>query len=136
MENLDEYPSENIDLRDYLHVILKRKWTMITIFTVIVVTVAIKSYMAIPIYQATTRLIIEKENPNVLSIEEVMDIDASGTDYYQTQYKIIESRTVAREVIRRLDLNNSEEFFPKPKDNFLTGIKRTVREIISSYKAL
>ncbi len=136
MENIDEYPSENIDLRDYLHVILKRKWTMITIFTVIVVTVAIKSYTAIPIYQATTRLIIEKENPNVLSIEEVMDIDASGTDYYQTQYKIIESRTVAREVIRRLNLNNSEEFFPKPKDNFLTGIKRTVREIINSYKAL
>ena len=136
MENIDEYSSEQIDLRDYLYVILKRKWTMITIFTVIVVTVAIKSYTAIPIYQATTRLIIEKENPNVLSIEEVMDVDSSGTDYYQTQYKIIESRTVAREVIKRLNLNNSEEFFPKPKDNFLSGIKRSVREIISSYKAL
>ena len=60
---------------------------------------------------------IEKENPNLVSIEEVMAVDSTGTDYYQTQYKIIQSRTVAREVIRRLDLKNSPEFFPPPSDN-------------------
>ena len=118
---------ERIDLREYLRVILKRKWIVITIFTVIVITAAIQAFTATPIYKATTRLIIDKENPNVVSIQEVMAVNASGTDYYQTQYKIIESRSVAREVIKRLNLNESEEFFPKTRDGFISEIKELRR---------
>ena len=92
-----------IDLREYLRVIRKRKWTIITVFAVIVITVAIHSFTSTPMYQASTRMVIEKENPKVVSIQEVMAVDSSGTDYYQTQYKIIESRAVAREVIKRLE---------------------------------
>jgi succinoglycan biosynthesis transport protein ExoP len=133
-ENREEHVEEQIDLREYLRVILKRKWTVITLFVVIVVTVGIHSFTATPIYQATTRLVIEKENPNVVSIEEVMAVDASGSDYYQTQYKIIESRTVAREVIRRLHLDKSEEFFPKPGDDLISNLKRSIRETIAVSK--
>lgn len=133
-ENREEHVEEQIDLREYLRVILKRKWTVITLFAVIVVTVGIHSFTATPIYQATTRLVIEKENPNVVSIEEVMAVDASGSDYYQTQYKIIESRTVAREVIRRLHLDKSEEFFPKPGDDLISNLKRSIWETIAVSK--
>ena len=130
----NEYSHEQIDLRDYLRVLLKRRWTIVTVFFIIVITVALYTFTAIPVYQATTRLIIEKENPNVVSIEEVMAVDSSGTDYYQTQYKIIESRSVAREVIKRLNLENSEEFFPKPKDDFVSNLKRSINETIQSWK--
>ncbi|MCF8146710.1 MAG: polysaccharide biosynthesis tyrosine autokinase [Deltaproteobacteria bacterium] len=125
---------EQIDLRDYLRVILKRRWTIFTVFAVIVVTVAIHTYTATPIYRTTTRLVIEKENPNVVSIEEVMAVDSSGTDYYQTQYKIIESRSVARSVIQRLHLENSPEFFPEPKDDIISNLKRSVRETVREWK--
>lgn len=125
---------DQIDLRDYLRVMVKRRWTIITVFAVIFITVAISTYTAVPIYEATTRLIIEKENPKVVSIEEVLAVDSSGTDYYQTQYKIIESRTVAREVIKRLNLDKSEEFFPKPKDDFLSNLKRSIGETVQSWK--
>jgi len=77
--------------------------------------VAVHTFSATPIYQATSRIVIEKENPNVVSIQEVMAVDASGGDYYQSQYKIIQSRTVARDVIRRLHLEKSEEFSPNPR---------------------
>lgn len=125
---------ESIQLLDYWRVILKRKWTIITVFAVVVLTTAIYTFTATPIFRASARLVIEKENPNVLSIEEVLAVDASGTDYYQTQYKIIESRSVAREVIRRLNLEESEEFFPPPKDDVLSNLKRTIRETIASWK--
>lgn len=134
MPNEYSQKQEQIDLRDYLRVILKRRWTIMTVFAIIVITVAIHTYTATPIYQATTLLIIEKENPNVVSIEEVMAIDASGTDYYQTQYKIIESRTVARVVIKRLHLEDSEEFFPKPKDDLITNLKQSIRETIQYWQ--
>lgn len=125
---------EKTDIRDYLRVIMKRRWTVITFFAVLVITVAIHSFTVTPIYEATTRLVIDKENPNVISIQEVMAVDASGTDYYQTQYKIIESRTVAREVIKRLHLEENEEFFPKPNDNFVSNLKNSVFKTIASWK--
>ncbi|MDY6838783.1 MAG: polysaccharide biosynthesis tyrosine autokinase [Thermodesulfobacteriota bacterium] len=131
---MEQHLEEHIDLRDYLRVILKRRWTVMTVFVIILISVAIYTFTATPIYQATTRLVIERENPNVVSVEEVMAVDASGTDYYQTQYKIVESRTVAREVIRRLNLENSEEFFPTPKDDLLSSLKRSVVETVASWK--
>ncbi|NQT70929.1 MAG: exopolysaccharide biosynthesis protein, partial [Desulfobacteraceae bacterium] len=97
---MDQATAEQINFRDYLRVILKRRWAIIAVFAVVVVSVTIYVYTATPIYKATSRLIIDKENPNVMSIQEVMAVDASGTDYYQTQYKIIESRNVARAVIK------------------------------------
>ena len=131
---MDQNTEEQINLRDYLYVIQKRRWTVITVFAVIVITVAILAFTATPIYEATARLIIDKENPNVVSIQEVMSVDASGSDYYQTQYKIIESRTVAREVIRHLNLDKSEEFFPKPKDDLISNLKRSIQETIAFWK--
>jgi len=131
---MDQNTEEQINLRDYLYVIQKRRWTVITVFAVIVITVAILTFTATPIYEATARLIIDKENPNVISIQEVMSVDASGSDYYQTQYKIIESRTVARKVIRRLNLDKSEEFFPKPKDDLISNLKRSIQETIAFWK--
>nr|HID58044.1 polysaccharide biosynthesis tyrosine autokinase [Desulfobacterales bacterium] len=131
---MEENRELEVDIRDYLRVIMRRRWTIISFFAVVVITVAIYTFTATPIYEATTRLIIEKENPKVVSIQEVMAVDASGTDYYQTQYKIIESRTVAREVIRRLHLDKSEEFFPKPKDDFISNLKRSIKETVAHWK--
>ena len=109
-----EIGRKNINIQDYLRVILKHQWTILTVFAVIVVSVTIFSFTATPVYKATTRIIIEKENPKVVSIQEVMSVDSSGLDYYQTQYKIIEGRAVANEVVKRLNLEKSEEFNPKP----------------------
>lgn len=131
---MEQDTEENIDIRDYLRVIRKRRWTIITVFSIIVATVIIHVFTSPPIYEATTRLIIDKENPNVVSIQEVMAIDASGTDYYQTQYKIIESRTVAREAIRRLQLEESGEFFPKEKDDIISNLKRSIKDTITFWK--
>ena len=133
---MEENIEEQIDLRDYLRVILKQRWIIIAFFAIVVIVVAIYVLTATPIYKATTRLVIEKENPNVVSIEEVMAVDASGTDYYQTQYKIIESRTVAREVIKRLRLDQSEEFCPPPKDDFISNLKNTISDFKNSIISL
>jgi exopolysaccharide transport family protein len=127
---------KQINLQDYLRVILKHRWAILTVFAVVFVSVVLFTFTAIPIYQATTRLIIEKDDPKVVSIQEVMAVDSSGMDYYQTQYKIIESRTVAREVIKRLKLAESEEFAGKEKVNWLSDLKASLREGIAYLQSL
>ena len=127
----DEYREETIDLRDYLRVLRKRRWVIISIFMVTVLAVAVHTFTATPIYEASSRIVIEKENPNLVSIQEVMAVDSTGTDYYQTQYKIIESRVVARDVIERLDLANSPEFLPPPEDSVLAQVKGWVSDLLT-----
>ncbi len=130
---MEDFREEEIDLRDYWRVLMKRRWTIISFFTIMFLTVAIFTFTATPIYEATSRIVIEKENPNLVSIQEVMAVDATGSDYYQTQYKIIESRSIAREVIRRLDLEHSREFFPAPKDGIVSNIKQGIGNTLSTW---
>ncbi|GAK54986.1 GumC2 protein [Candidatus Vecturithrix granuli] len=95
---------EEVHLRDYLRIIKKRQWVILTFFVIVVVSVAITTFLKSPIYRATTRILIEKETPNVLSFKEVLALDTSDTDYYQTQYTILKSRTLAKEVLEKLGL--------------------------------
>ncbi len=99
-----------IHLKDYLRVVFKRRWTVLAVFVAVVTTVAIVTFRQRPLYQAAAQLLIEKENPNILSIKEVMELDASNADYYQTQYRILQSRSLAQAVIARLGLAAHPEF--------------------------
>jgi len=97
-------------LRDYLHVIEKRKWLIIGFFLLVVGAAAFFVTTATPLYRSTERILIEKENPNVIDFQEVLQIDTSQSDYYQTQYEMLKSRTLARMVIDRLGLRQTPYF--------------------------
>ncbi len=109
-----QYQEEEIDLKDYLRIIIKRRWLIATILIVLTSIVAIYSFMAEPIYKATAQVLIEKENPKVVDVEEVLGVNTTGRDYYQTQYEILKSRSLALRVIKALDLEHNKEFIPKP----------------------
>jgi capsular exopolysaccharide synthesis family protein len=101
---------EEVHLRDYLRVIFKRRWIIITVFVILVTTVTIGSFKMDPIYQATTQVLIDRENPKVVNIEEVLGVNTTDKDYYQTQYEILKSKSLALKVIKTLNLDKSSEF--------------------------
>ena len=106
--------TEEIHLRDYLNVILKRK-SIVLLFLISVVTITIiLSLMMIPLYRATAVVKIETASPNVLSFQGVQ-IDTPGVDYYQTQFEILKSRNIAERVIRNLSLDKNKDFL-LPRD--------------------
>ena len=76
----------------------------------ILVPVGVYSLIKAPEYRGTALVLIEKVAPNVLSIQELVALDPSGTDFFQTQYQILESRALAREAIQRLNLSSHPEF--------------------------
>ena len=130
----DIHEEPQIDVRHYLRVVHKRRWTIIATFVIVLLTVAINVFTEEPLYQANARMIIEKSNPNIVSIQEVMAIDTWDPDYKETQYKIIESRSVARRVIKKLNLDESEEFNPTPKTGVIVSLKSSIRGMLSSLK--
>jgi len=93
---------QEINLHEYLDILLQRRWLIIS-FTIILCTlVLIYSFMTKPVYEGTTRILIEKESPRVVKIDEVTPEDFSAREYYQTQYKILKSRAVAEKVDKAL----------------------------------
>ena len=135
-----EFREETIDLRDYLRVLTARRWVILSILMVTVLVVAVKTFTATPIFQATSLIVIERETPNLISIQEVMSFDSNSWEFYQTQYRIIESRTVAREVIERLDLASNPEFYTPPDDTIITRFRGWIsglrRGVIDWFKSL
>ncbi len=129
MSRLEEYKETH--LKEYLWIIKKRKWTLITFFLIMVTMVTIGSFKMDPIYRATTELLIEKENPNILSFEQVMKLDTSTTDYYQTQYMILKSRSLAKRVISKLNLAEHPEFSPEEAP-WLLWLKDTLKLDLSA----
>lgn len=130
----EDYREEQIDLRDYLRVLMKRRWIILCIFFVVVLTVAVNTYTAVPIYRATARIQIERQQTNPFSNRPIMPYYGMAMEYYQTQSKIITSRAVADKVVRRLNLQNSPEFFPPPRDDVISNAKRWVRKTLSGFK--
>ena len=110
----DTLQQEEPHLRDYLQVVLRRKWIIIVFFMVSVTIVAIKSFQATPIFTTSVQILVNKENPNVVSFKEVMSMGADNM-FIQTQLKIMKSRSLARRVIKSLNLKDSPEFKPDGK---------------------
>ncbi len=90
---------------DYVRVVYRRRYTAITAFLVILVAVVVYTYTRTPIYQASAQIQIDYENQKVVPFQEVTqrEIGWDTSEYYQTQYKILQSRTLAR---RTLDSAN------------------------------
>lgn len=89
---------DGVHLLDYVRVLHKRRWTATTAFLLVVGTVAIYTFTATPIFAARTQILIENETTNVVKFEEVYEQN-KALDYYQTQYRLLQSRALARRTL-------------------------------------
>ena len=108
-------------LLEYWRVLQKRRWTTISILTLVVVTVMIGTLKQQPTYEAKTVVQIDRETPNVLNFQDFMadaGLNSYDDSYLETAYKVLQSRSLAYRVIKKLDLKNSPEFAPAPPSWF------------------
>ncbi|MBI2927195.1 MAG: polysaccharide biosynthesis tyrosine autokinase [Verrucomicrobia bacterium] len=105
---------EKVNLRHYWHVILERRWLAITAFVSVFVLCLIYLVKAPRIYQATTRMQIDREFENVLDLKDAFSFDGREQDYLQTQYKNLQSRTLIESVIKQLGLEKDPRYAKNP----------------------
>ncbi len=125
LQGLDANPHElELNLRDYWQIIRQRRWVFILFFIVVVMTTAIASLMATPTYRASLTLQIERDLPKVLQFQDVVPMESSlDKDFYQTQYELLRSRTLAKRVIDRLALAEHPHFGQKSDASLLVEIQ-------------
>ncbi len=97
-------------LSDYLRVIYKRRWPAVTAFLLVFVSACVYTFTATPIYDARVQILIEKEASNVVTFKEAIEQNQVADDYYQTQYRILQSRALARRTMDALSLWTNPQF--------------------------
>ncbi|MBN2497199.1 MAG: polysaccharide biosynthesis tyrosine autokinase [Deltaproteobacteria bacterium] len=111
----NEGAEPQIDLREYWNIVLKRRWTVLVVFVAAVTLVTIFTLRQKKIYEARASMIIELYAPQVLgNVREVYNLGAgsywSNKEYYETQYKVVTSRTVAQKVVQLLRIEGNKTF--------------------------
>jgi len=107
-----------IHLRDYWRVIQKRRFTVLTFFilTLTLTVIGVFTSNLEPTWQATTRLLIEK-NDSSSSIIESQGYVRWDPQFLETQFQIIQSKPVAAKVVENLGLaTRYASWFLAPED--------------------
>jgi succinoglycan biosynthesis transport protein ExoP len=92
-------------LRDYLDILIRRKWIVIVFLVSVVVTGTIATFIMKPLYKATTTIQLGSGKTELVTFKDVYKV---GGDV-ETQYKILNSMNLAERVVARLSSENIEE---------------------------
>src|SRR5687767_6114210 len=122
---LDTLPE--VHILDRLSVVFKHLRLIVAVFAVIVAIAMLESYSAVPMYRAQARIVIQDERS-----ASVANLNASEPAYWQdpepyfnTQYRILQSRGLARRVVRHLPRP------PAPAPGTLARVLSLPREAIA-----
>src|SRR4051812_1094035 len=103
---------EPAHLREYLAVVLKRKWLILSLMVVVTSLVAIQMYRLPSQYEAQGTIQIEQKAKSPVSTSRGNDIVIRSNDatYWNTQLQKLKTQKLARQVVLRLDLQNNPSF--------------------------
>src|SRR6266478_7540921 len=122
-------PAGSTNIRDYLFVVLKRKWLVLSLVLVITSLTTIQMYRQPSIYQGETTIKIEPKTRSVLQTKDIVINAQADPNFWGTQLKLLENPALARQVVLTLDLQNNPTFLGGQTQG---GIFSSLKRIFSS----
>jgi succinoglycan biosynthesis transport protein ExoP len=103
--------SQPTNIRDYLFVILKRKWLILSLVLVVTSLVTIQMFRTPSTYEGVTEIRIEPKPRNILQTKEItLQGPQNDPNFVGTQLKLLQNTQVARQVVLTLDLQHNPSF--------------------------
>jgi capsular exopolysaccharide synthesis family protein len=125
-----------IHLGDYLRVIYRRRWSAALALLVVFVYTAFHAVQQTPFYQATAQILIDGESTEN-SLDSVLARDRYiDEDFFQTQYRILRSRSLAWRTAQALGLATPEDLAAAPppsvqeRPGMVDGVVEWAKEVI------
>src|SRR5688500_12245978 len=105
----------DVHLLDRLRALLRYRWIALSVFAVVLIGAGLHTYSETPLYRAGARILIELEDERSLAVEGVGSVTNSEYSldpepYFQTQYRILTGRDLARRAVSRLNRQTLPEF--------------------------
>lgn len=141
-ETLTAYPvDDEVSIHRYIEVVLRRRRIIIAFFVIVLVTTLLGTLLSDPIYKATAKLEISLENPKVVNFDQVVELETTSEEFYETQYLLLKSNALARQVVEKLNLSehpeyNSENKKPTMLSRLTSGISGIIGNAISGAKSI
>ena len=105
-------PAE-IHLRDRISVFYRYRYVALLAFVVVLSVAALRAYSQTPLYRSNVRLLIDLEDERSLAMEGVSTTTNNSNymqdpePYFQTQYRILTGRDLARRVLTKINGPNA-----------------------------
>lgn len=99
-----ETAEKEVDLLEYWRVVVKRKWTVIGAFLIVLLSGLMATLLTTPMFRATATVQIERQSMRVVNVPGVEPIEAPyDREFYETQFQLLRSRSMAEKVAAELD---------------------------------
>ena len=100
------------NIGEYWRIAVKHRFVIIGAFVAALLISAAVTFLMAPIYTAKATLQIDRETTRVLDVDDVQPRESmtSGEEFFQTQYGLLRSRSLAERVIDSLGLASSDAF--------------------------
>ncbi|MGX9726541.1 MAG: GumC family protein [Candidatus Electronema sp. VV] len=123
----------SLHLRDYLRIVSKRKGLLLTIVCIAVTAAALSAFSKVPLYTASTRVLIDK-NFDTGRIDGVNGSPYAGWDpnFQQTQFEMIRSESVALRVVKNLQLDTKYRHYFLEDKVVEPGLSSMITDWLSS----
>lgn len=102
---------DEISLLDYWQILRKRGWVVLGIAGIALCIALVGTLLTTSEFRATTSLQIDRDTIQVVQVQGLQPIESfNDQNFYQTQYDLLKSRSLAQRVVTRLDLAHNPEF--------------------------
>lgn len=118
--------ASEINLKEYVFVVLKRKWLIMSLVLVITSLATIQAYREPSVFEGATTIKIEQKTQSILqSGSGGIVIGQNDPNFWGTQLKLLQNPTLARQVVLTLDLQHNPKFFgPQGQSTIFASLKR------------
>ncbi len=126
----DDPFSQGRSIREYLNVIYKRLWLILTLVTLATSAVALYMYRQPSQYQAATTLLIQPPKPKQTSKDAINISFGNDQQYWATQIRLLQTPELMRDVVIKLALYRDPTILKSTNKSFVDSL----RSIFSSDK--
>jgi polysaccharide biosynthesis transport protein len=89
-------------MHEYIRVLSRYRWSIVIITLLFGILGALNSSMEVPLYRATSTLLIERDPVRFVQSQETFGSGANSYEFYQTQYEILRTRPIAERVVDKV----------------------------------
>jgi len=124
---------EEIHLRDYLDVVIRRKWLIVCILALSFITTLIFTLASTKIYKATATIEVTQQTPQVTKFEEVVAAEVQAREFYETQVALLTSQALIERVVEKLNLMTNPIVVETVFGDGRPSISSRIKELIKSF---
>src|SRR5947209_7923521 len=94
----------------YWHILLRRRWTILSVVAILTTMGAIASFRMKPIYRSTASVEVDSETPQIQTLNDSSQQMPMDQDFLRTQIQVLKTDSLAWRTIEQLRLGENPSF--------------------------